>query len=169
MNIFKKLLNNIFPGTSPIADEETKHEVTKNTYSETIDDVVYVTTENATKLISDNKSTPPSPELKEAVKSAMFESMVVSEYDNQKEALKQDLSPDEISQLIGSKKNTQSIINDLNEKDKFMKETGEQIRPSDETIAQAKEDVKLTIPIHQAVRAKIIKKNKSSSRKKRKK
>lgn len=168
MNIFKKLLNNIFVGNSPIVVDDAKHEIKENTYSETIDDVVYVTTANATRLISDNKSTPPSPELKEAVKSVMFESMVASEYDNQKEVLKEGLSSDEISQLIGSKKDSQSIVNDSDEKDRFMKETGKQTRPSEEAIAQAKEDVKSTIPTHQATRSKIIKKKQSLAHKKRK-
>ena len=45
-------------------------------YSETIDGVVFVTKENALRLIKDKKSTPPSEELKALTREAMLQQMV---------------------------------------------------------------------------------------------
>lgn len=135
----------------------------KPEYSETIDDVVYVTKENALRLIRDKKNTPPTPELKEAVKSTMFDSLAGSGYDNQKEELTEGLSSEEISKLIGSKKDSQAITDNADEKEKFMKETGVQTRPSKEALVKTKEEIKEKIPSQQAARSKAIKKKKASA------
>lgn len=138
-------------------------------YSETIDDVVYVTKENAIRLIKDKKNTPPSLELKTAVKDTMFESLAGSGYDSQKETLSDVLSPNEISELIGTRKDSQAITDDEAEKEKFMKETGVQTRPSKEALEKDKEDIKSKIPSQQAARSKAIKKKKTSSTPKKRK
>lgn len=135
----------------------------KPEYSETIGDVVYVTKENALRLIRDKKNTPPTPELKEAVKSTMFDSLAGSGYDNQKEELTEGLSSEEISKLIGSKKDSQVITDNADEKEKFMKETGAQTRPSKEALVKTKEEIKDKIPSQQAARSKAIKKKKASA------
>jgi len=174
--IWSKIESILHPESSNVKVDGNKPDNTpsespgeNSTYSETIDDVVYVTRENAIRLIKDKKSTPPSPELKTAVKDTMFDSLVGSGYDSQKETLSDGLSPNEISELIGSKKDSQLIANDADEKEKFMKETGVQTRPSQEAIAKDKEDIKAKIPSQQAARSKAIKKKKTSSTPKKRK
>lgn len=174
MNMFKNLWNKITSSLrtdrppycehqSGQASTSTKISVQNPEYSETIDDVVYVTKENALRLIRDKKNTPPTPALKEAVKSTMFDSLAGSGYDNQKEELTEGLTSDEISKLIGSKKDSQAITDNADEKERFMKETGVQTRPSKEALNKTKEEIKDKIPSQQAARSKAIKKKKASA------
>lgn len=132
-------------------------------YSETIDGVAYVTKENAIKLLKDKKDILPSPELKKAVKDTMFDYLAGSGYDNQKETLSNVFSSNEISELIGSRKDSQTITDNADEKEKFMKDAGVQTRPSKEVLNKTKKDIKDKIPSQQAARSKAIKKKKAST------
>jgi len=172
-NLWNKITSSLRPERPPYCGYQPGQATSVSTpteipqkpeYSETIDNIVYVTETNALRLIRDKAGSPPSEELKTAVKNGMFDSLAMRAYDVQKETLGEAFSTEEISNVIGSRKDFQAIIDDSDEKEKFMKETGVQTRPSTEELIQAKEDIKAAIPSQQAARSKAIKKKKASSK-----
>lgn len=147
-------------------------------YSEKINEVLYVTTQDAQRLIKDGKNTPPSEELKNITKQAMFEQMLVegrktAAHDFTSEG---GWSKEETEALLGNTKGAQTIATDTAQLKSFT-DLSDNL-PSQEsplrkgskakqnTHADANQTVEL-IKENQSKRAQSIKKkNKSTSAKK---
>lgn len=107
---------------APVTDKSTDIPATHGTsYSETINEVVYVTTQDAQRLIKDGKNTSPSEELKNITKQAMFEQMLV---EGRKTAVSDftaegGWSKEEAESLLGNAKNAQTIAGDIAQLNSF--------------------------------------------------
>jgi len=161
----------------------TQPPVPKAPYSETIDGVVYVTKENAMRLISDGANTPPSEELKEAVRSAMVGEIFGERHKIlSKELTDGGLDADDVQNMVGTKKTAQSLSQNPQELTDFT-EAGQRAPESSpyrlgntdsesiEKLEKAKASMKAQIPARQNSRAQSLKKKKkkTSGSKKRKK
>ena len=149
------------------------------------DSVLFVTTDDARRLINSGKIAPPSEELKAITREAMLQQMVK---DQHQEIVKQwseesDWKEDEIQGLVGNTKDAQQIARDPGEANSFndlSKNPPKQTHPlrayrgsheaaveaekeRKDKLAKTKADMKSAIPAQQATRAKSIKKKKRAT------